>query len=90
MSNKLLLQNSMSVQTKNNVYYKKQQARKRMSECFLSAKKKKFPKALKLSVTGLTQSAPALFTDSDLLITHTPPRSILQGLNIVLEINKSN
>ena len=90
MSNKLLLQNSMSVQTKNNVYYKKQQARKRMSECFLSAKKKKFPKALKLGVTGLTQSAPALFTDSDLLITHTPPRSILQGLNIVLEINKSN
>ena len=44
----------MSVQTKNNVYYKKQQARKRMSECFLSAKKKKFPKALKLGVTGLT------------------------------------
>ena len=84
----------MSVQTKSNVYYrkynKKQQARKRMSECFLSAKKKKFPKALKLGVTGLTQSAPALFTDSDLLITHTPPRSILQGLNIVLEINKSN
>ena len=90
MSNKLLLQNSMSVQTKSNVYYKKQQARKRMSECFLSAKKKKFPKALKLGVTGLTQSAPALFTDSDLLITHTPPGSILQGLNIVLEINKSN
>ena len=80
----------MSVQTKNNVYYKKQQTRKRMSECFLSAKKKKFPKALKLGVTGLTQSAPALFTDSDLLITHTPPGSILQGLNIVLEINKSN
>ena len=54
----------MSLQTKSNVYYKKynkkQQGRKRMSECFLSAKKKKFPKALKLAPTGLTQSAPAL------------------------------
>ena len=50
--------------------------------------KKEFPKALKLGPTGVTHSAPELFTDSYLLITHTSPKSTLQGFNIVLKINK--
>ena len=50
--------------------------------------KKEFPKALKLGPTGVTHSAPELFTDSYLLITHTSPKSTLQGSNIVLKINK--
>ena len=48
---------------------------------------KEFPKALKLGPT-VTHSAPELFTDSDLLIIHTSPKSTLRGLNIVLKKNK--
>ena len=66
-------------------------------------KKTKFPKALKLDPTGAIHSATALFADSrqsyphpnsfPVLSHNNPPLPLkyaLQGLNIILEINKNN
>ena len=75
-----------------------------MSDYFLSAIEtwKKIPKDLILDPTWANNCAPALLIDSKqsyptqvrflyyLIITQTSPKSTLQGLNIVVEISKSN